>query len=221
MIDLACGTGAATLIFAAAGIDVTGVDSSEQMLRVARCASESADIPVRWQHADMRCFDVKRRVDLVTCFYDGMNYVHELTEMAEVFSSVRRALRPDGLFIFDLNTRQKFAANWNETCYVAVDREDIFGLYQSWYQPETGLSPLILTFFVRDKAGKWERFEEEHIERAYPLDHIYSLLTDGGFEVDAMLDYPDRCPQFGPPGSEQSHRVVFIAKRAEMAKSST
>jgi len=220
MIDLACGTGAASMVFAAAGIHVVGLDSSRQMLRVARKAAAAAGTPIEWRQEDMRCFNVTRPVELVTCFYDGMNYLLDLSEVTEVVASVRQALTPGGLFIFDLNTCQKFASNWNDSCYVAVDREDIFGLYQSWYQPDTGMSPLILTFFVRDKTGNWERFEEEHVERAYPLEQIRSLLNDGGFETVAMLDYPDRCLRFGSTGSEQSQRVVFIAKRQfKMAES--
>ena len=215
MVDLACGTGAASLAFAAAGIGVLGIDQSTAMLERARCAALNAGLPVEWRTGDLRDFSVANPVDLVTCFYDGYNYLTETSELDESFACVWNALRPGGLFIFDLNTRAKFGASWNDLCLVAVDRDDLFGVYQSWFEPETGLSPLILTFFVRTDDGAWDRFEEEHIERAYPLDEVRSLLTEIGFHVEAMLDYVDRSVRFGGAGSEHSHRVVFIARRPE------
>lgn len=214
MVDLACGTGAASLAFAAAGFSVIGIDQSPAMLERARCAAEEAGHRIDWRHGDLRNFTLEEPVDLATCFYDGYNYVTEESELAEAYGSVWRALRAGGLFIFDLNTRAKFGASWSDLCLVAVDRDDLFGIYQSWFQPETGLSPLILTFFVRTDGGDWERFDEEHIERAYPLDAIRALLEEVGFRVEAVLDYVDRSERFGPPGSERSHRVVFVARRS-------
>jgi SAM-dependent methyltransferase len=220
MIDLACGSGAASLIFAAAGIQVKGVDRSQEMLAAARKSAAEADIPIAFQCADMRDFEVDQPVDLVTCFYDGLNYVTQLDEVAEVFASVRAALEPGGLFVFDLNTLRKFETNWNDSCYLAVDRDDMFGVYRSWFNAESGISPLILTFFVLTADGVWERFEEEHIERAYPLEQINRQLAAAGFDLIELLDYADRSKQFGGPGSENSHRVVYIAKRSpDVAKS--
>jgi SAM-dependent methyltransferase len=220
MVDLACGTGAASLVFAAAGMGVTGIDLVEEMLTVAREVARGSGIPVAFRQGDIREFTVARSVDLVTCFYDGLNYVTEEREIGEVFTAVRAALKPGGYFVFDLNTLKKFADNWNESSYVAIDRDDMFGLYRSWFQADSGLSPLILTFFVRNAGGSWDRFDEEHIERAYPLATITDYLTGAGFEIVDLLDYADRGQRFGGPGSESSHRVVYVARRcADVAES--
>lgn len=213
VVDLACGTGSASLIFAASGMQVTGIDRSSAMLDRARAAASEAGLHVTWSEQDMRSFEIDRPVDLVTSFYDAINYLTEDGDIAHVFERVARALRPGGLFVFDMNTREKFSAAWNESCYIAVDRDDLFGIYQSWFQPESGISPLTMTFFVRTDAGLWERFDEEHIERAYPLDEVKEMLDTAGFDVRATLDYADRFPRFGGPGSERSHRVVFVAER--------
>lgn len=221
VVDLACGTGAATLAFASAGMDVIGIDRSLEMLNGARCAARAAGRSIEWRRADIRDFAVEPEVDLITCFYDGINYLTDSSDLAATFSSVRHALRPGGAFIFDLNTRSKFAESWNDACLVAVDRDDLFGIYQSWFHPDTGLSPLLLTFFVRTDDGSWERFDEEHIERAYPLDEIGSILTNAGLAIEAVLDYVDRTDRFGSAGSERSQRVVFVARRpATVAESS-
>jgi SAM-dependent methyltransferase len=213
VVDLACGTGSASLIFAASGMHVTGIDRSGAMLDRARKAAAEARLPVTWIEQDMRAFETGQQVELVTCFYDAVNYLTESEDVAEVFERVASALLPGGLFVFDMNTREKFNAAWNETCFVAIDRDDLFGIYQSWFQSETGISPLTMTFFVRSETGQWDRFDEEHVERAYPLDEVQNMLRSAGLDIRAMLDYPDRFPRFGGPGSERSHRVVFVAER--------
>jgi len=213
VIDLACGTGAATLVFAREGLAVTGVDLSNSMLEVACQAGIEAGIYVTWRQQDMRQLTVVEPVDLVTCFYDGINYLIEIDDLDVVFSRVWDALLPDGYFIFDLNTREKFDASWNDSCQIATNREEIFGVYQSWYEADTGLSPLILTFFVRQEDGSWDRFDEEHLERAFELELVKTRLIETGFTVNAMLDYSDRSPRFGKTGSESSHRVVFVVRK--------
>ena len=211
-VDLACGTGAATLVFAAAGIAVTGIDMSESMLAQARRAANDAGLHVEFRAFDMRELRLAEQVELVTCFYDAMNYLLVPEDLERVFASVLQTLTPGGLFVFDLNTSAKFASSWNESCTVATDREDLFGVYQSWYEHETGLSPLVMTFFMRTSDGAWDRFDEEHVERAYVLSDVRELLKNTGFELLEMLDYGDRSPRFGGSGSERSHRVVFIAR---------
>jgi SAM-dependent methyltransferase len=212
-VDLACGTGAATQVFARAGIAIEGIDLSPEMLSVAKASAERAGVAIDWRHQDIRGFSTDVPADLITCFYDALNYLVEDEDLALVFARSFEALRPGGRFIFDLNTREKFQTAWNMSTFVAVDREDLFGVYQSWYEESTGLSPLVLTFFVRDDLGQWDRFDEEHVERAYDLAEVHAMLVETGFSPPVMLDYADRSLRFGGFGSERSHRVVFIAER--------
>ena len=219
-VDLACGTGAGTVVLAASGLATTAVDRSPAMLEFARERAEAAGLPVRFLEQDLRDLALPEPVDLATCFYDSLNYVTEPEDLGRVFRLVRASLRPGGCFAFDLNTRRRFAEAWNDTCMVAADRDGLFGLYRSWFEPETGLSPLILTFFVRAGDGEtdlWERFEEEHIERAYRLSDVESMLAAAAFARVEMLEYSDRLGAVTGPGSESSHRVLFFAWAAAKA----
>jgi SAM-dependent methyltransferase len=213
VIDLACGTGAATLVFARAGLRTIGVDLSRSMLTKAIENASAAGLTIDFIEDDVRSFVAREPVDLVTCFYDALNYLVTPTELESACVNAYASLTPGGYFVFDLNTRAKFASSWNESCFVAADREDLFGIYQSWYEHETGISPLMMTFFVRALDGSWERFDEEHVERAYVLSDVREMLAKIGFEQVQMLDYSDRSPRFGPPGTERSHRVVFVVRR--------
>ncbi len=216
--DLACGTGAATLIFAATGAEVFGVDQSPEMLARAGEMAERAGLAVTWLLQDIRELCLPVRVDLATCFFDSMNYLVDDGDLPAVFRSVHTALTPDGTFVFDLNTRRRFAEGWGDACIIAADRDDLFGIYRSWFDPETDLSPLHLTFFVRrddvPDEPRWERFDEEHVERAYALDDVSTWLAAAGFDVVDVREFCDAAGKLGGAGSEESERVVFFARKA-------
>lgn len=64
VLEVACGTGRVTLRLAQEGVNITGVDLNEEMLRVARQKSEG--VPnVAWVRGDMRSFDLGRTFGLI------------------------------------------------------------------------------------------------------------------------------------------------------------
>lgn len=134
------------------------------MLEHACLVAAETGIYVSWRQHDMREFAVAEPVELVTCFYDAINYLTEVDDLDAMAARVWDALVPGGYLVFDLNPG-KSSKPAGTAAVSATNREDIFGVYQSWYEEETGLSPLILTFFVRKDDGSWERFDEEHLER--------------------------------------------------------
>ena len=99
---------------------------------------------------------------------------------------------------------------WN-----AADRDDLFGAYRSWFEPQSNLSPLVLTFFLRreDDDTCWERFDEEHVERAYDLDEVEATLSEAGLQVIEIRSFHDGSGTLGGHGSEESERVVYFAHR--------
>jgi SAM-dependent methyltransferase len=211
--DLACGTGAATLIFAAGGAETIGVDRSADMLARAERTAGEVGLPVTWLEQDLRDLSLPWPVDLATSFFDSINYLVEDDDLRTVFTRVWTSLTEGGHFAFDLNTRRRFAEGWGNTSLIAADRSDLFGAYRSWFEPSSGLSPLILTFFLRGDDGCWERFDEEHVERAYGLDEVEQTLTAVGFRMIEIRAFHDATGTLGGRGTEESERVVFFAQR--------
>ncbi len=72
-----------------------------------------------------------------------------------------------------------------------------------------------MTFFVRsaDDPQCWERFDEEHVERAYDLDQVDDLLCAADFELVERRAFHDGPGTLGGAGTESSERVVFFARR--------
>ena len=69
-VDLACGTGSVTVLLAQKGLQVTGVDMSEEMLCQASQKAMEADMPVRFVCQRLEKLYLPRGVDLAVCALD-------------------------------------------------------------------------------------------------------------------------------------------------------
>lgn len=214
-LDLACGTGAATVPLARAGLAVTGLDRSEAMLAVARTRASAENISITWVCGDMRLFSIDTPVDLITCFYDAVNYLDGPGDFGQFAASAFTALRPGGLLAFDINTRRKLAEHWQDSTVVAANTSERFIIYQSWFDEAANNSPLVITIFEKQPDGTWLRFDEEHIEYAFSIEFVRSTLAETGFSAIQVLQWREGDPNGPSEGTESSLRVLFLATKPE------
>ena len=102
VLELACGTGRIAIPLAEHGIEVTGIDYSGPMLRLARSKAESRRVKVDWNLADMRRFDTGRRYGSILLLSNALWHLHELPDFEDCIRCIERHLAPDGLFILDV-----------------------------------------------------------------------------------------------------------------------
>jgi SAM-dependent methyltransferase len=213
VLDLACGTGTAAILLATRGYDAQGIDGSAQMLDMARQKATEADANVRFEQADMRAFTVSAPVDLITCWYDSLNYLLDSADLIQTFARMRAALTPGGLAVFDMNTHAGLAADWDNRCWVQ-EIDDTYFIQQAEWDVHTAIATNTLTCFVR-LGRDYRRFEEIHRERGYTLDEITAALEAAGLTpLDAFACLPRIGPTFEPPG-ETTGRVVLVARLQE------
>ncbi|MBO9325934.1 MAG: class I SAM-dependent methyltransferase [Roseiflexus sp.] len=195
-LDLACGTGGATLALAAAGISTTGVDRSPAMLQIARRRAQDVGLAVTFVAADMRYLENVASAyagcfELVTCFGDSINYLTDDGDLRRVFGGIQRALSPGGYVVFDVNTEAAFA-RWDESDLVVFESDDCLVYNRLAYNPATRLGIGRIVWFVRGNNTLWQRGEEMHIERAWSDAEIQHALADAGLELVARLDVTGR-----------------------------
>jgi SAM-dependent methyltransferase len=144
--------------------------------------------------------------DLATCTYDSLNYLLSEADLAACFAGVARALRPGGLFVADMNTRHFLEHDWG-VCSVE-EHPGFVQISQSSFDPVSGQSTMVLTGFAGDDQRGYTRFDEVHIERAYPDEQVRDLLEQSGLAVEAAYD----CFTFQPV-YPQSQRIAWVARR--------
>jgi SAM-dependent methyltransferase len=208
ILDLACGEGTFAVSASRLGFRLTGLDQSGEMLEFARRRAHDAEVNVSLVRADMRAVPFVGRFDLVTCWYDSLNYILKQRELVAAFRDVAKALRPGGLFIFDMNTAHGLAVEWRENpCYVQRDTDAVFEVHRQEYDFEGGIAHMHITGFIRDGTG-WERIDEHHYERAYTQESIRESLGDAGFQMLAAWGSLRARSEPTP----ESPRVWYVAK---------
>jgi tellurite methyltransferase len=95
-LDLACGNGRNTLYLARQGLAATGIDRSRDALEAGRKAAARSNLKASFVQADLTRFSLPPGVfSVVICFkYRDRDW----------YASIRAALRPGGLLIFETYT---------------------------------------------------------------------------------------------------------------------
>jgi len=209
ILDLACGEGTFAVELAKRGYQVTGVDLSPEMLRFARERAKEARVEVQFIEQDMRSLSLEERFDLVTCWYDSLNYLLSHDDLVKTFSNVAQVLTAGGLFVFDMNTIYALAVVWQQRpCYIEQDTPELLEIHRNSYDYEEGIATLWITGFKRE-GDLWRRIDEEHKERGYTLEQIRKALRRAGLQELACWGNLKEMSEPKP----DSGRVWFVARR--------
>jgi SAM-dependent methyltransferase len=180
ILDLACGTGIPSLLFARRGYQVIGVDRSPEMLAVLE--AKRGNLPIRVVNADIREFTLTEPVEAAVSLYDSINYLLTEADLIRCFTCVRRALVPDGLFVFDMNTVYGLEKQWG-TRTLTRENDRMVSIWQCRFDHRTMISHLQLEFWEKLPDGTTgPRYQEEHQERAYTTGEVRSALRQAGFD---------------------------------------
>jgi SAM-dependent methyltransferase len=212
VLDVACGTGKSFMPLVRRGYHVTACDLSPAMVRIARekCAG-LADVAV----ADMRALPDLGRVDLVTCLDDSLNYLLTDDELGAALHGIQRALRPDGLVVFDLNSLHTYRTAFTQT--FAADQEGIFFCWRGETSPavsEGGQAVATLEAFVKTASGRWTRRCSRHVQRHHPRAIVSRLCADAGLEVLEVFGQHPGARLDAVPREDEHTKLLYLARRS-------
>lgn len=179
-MDLACGTGVLCELLQQSGIDASGMDFSEGMIRIARERNST----IHYDVADMITYRPEKEFDLVTCTGDAINHIPELTDVEKIFRNVYAYTAPGGYFIFDI-------LNENEISTSEPFEMDFTPTTRVWFQMTRPSEKKVnLKICVYENGAL--QFEENIRETVHDPVVICELLKKCGFEVvkcsDQLLD---------------------------------
>lgn len=179
LLDLCCGTGTLTCLFAQKGHEMIGVDASPEMLSVALEKAEELDCPIKplFLCQDAAGLDLYGTVEGAYCSLDGINYIPP-EDLPELFRRLHLFIEPGGKFAFDIHTPEHLRSLDGGT--FVDEREDLLCLWRGEFDREEDALFYAMDIFRRE-GRLWRRDQEEHVEYAHEPERISAMLSEAGF----------------------------------------
>jgi ubiquinone/menaquinone biosynthesis C-methylase UbiE len=208
ILEIACGTGELSVRLAKTGFNITGVDLSEDMLTVAKQKAMQNGVDIELFHQNMCELEGLGQFDIITIFCDSLNYLSNPEEIQETFQRVYSHLNKSGLFIFDVHSIYKMEKIFLNQTY--AENDDKVSYIWNCFEGEFPNSiEHDLTFFMLDEAtSQYERFDEWHVQRTYPVQDFIQWLEEAGFKVlEVNADFHYSSP------IKTSERIFFTCQK--------
>lgn len=221
VLDLCCGSGRVTQGLVEHGFRVTGVDSSEPMLRLARQNAPGAELVL----ADMRSLALPQACAAVVSTFNALAHAHTVDDLGQALRKAHAALTPGGVMVFDLSMHEQYELRWcGSFCYAGPDAACIV---RPSYDPAQRLARNDITIFPRPNLGAkavttaarsaspeaGSRRPESHsltiLQKCHTESEVRHALTEAGFPKVESFDAERDLDMTGESG-----RRFFRATRA-------
>ena len=176
LLDLGCGTGEILLYLQQ--YNCTGIDLSEEMLKIAQKKLKGCNIPL--YYGDMKNFDTGKKYDIIISFFDTITHLTSLEELKENFRCIANSLKKDGIYIFDIVDR-----NFMELMFpggVFVDqRKNLTTIWE--HEFEDGIDYIDATYFIKQKNGYFEKIQESYEKKLFTATEIKKAAEENGLKI--------------------------------------
>lgn len=185
---------------------VDAIDTSLDMLMIAKEKTHNLGLSINYTAQDMRSFKSHSKYSIITCINDGVNYLTTLEDVEAFFSSSANHMEKGAFLLFDISTKLKLKSMHNQV--FAEDGDDFAYIWFNEFNDRKKLLYMELTFFTQTEADIFRRSSELHVQRAHEPAELESLLQKCGFALintygDLSSEKPD----------EKSERIHFLAQK--------
>lgn len=115
VLDVACGNGRHSLIFASKGYNVLGIDLSAFLISEAvkklKTDYRKQNKLLKFEIRDMRSIQHKNEFDLAVNLFSSFGYFEKDSENFKVFRSISNSLKQGGYFFFDYLNKDNLVKN--------------------------------------------------------------------------------------------------------------
>jgi len=173
ILDTACGTGILMNIFKKREYNIIGLENSKTMLKQAKKKG------LKVKKGNMVNFKINKKYDLILNF-DSLNHITNYSNLKKCFASISNHLRKEGLFIFDIDSKEKIE---NVIQYKNLYYD--LGKYKlTWKNSKkTNLWVVEMEILERQRDGSFKKYKEKHKMRGYSIKQIELALKNAKLKV--------------------------------------
>jgi len=188
VLELACGSGRLTIPLAKEGVNITGMDISEEMLNLAKLKASKSEVNIRFIQGDMRNFDLGEKFKFSFIPAQSLSHLHTREEIENCFACVRRHLADEGRCLIELfNSSVRLLARESGRRYAVGQYDDPKGGSQVFVTEDVRYDAASqinhIQWFFRDERSNKETVLSFEMRPFFPQE-INTLLWYNGFLIE-------------------------------------
>lgn len=200
VLDLACGAGRHSILFAKNGYDVTSVDLSENLLNVARKSAEELMLNINIIKSDLRLLNLADRFQLIINLFTSFGYFEQDYENEKIIKIVEQQLNENAYFVLDFFNVVHLKKNLIPISYDKIE-EAIIRQERTFDQDR-----IVKKITVIKKNSERSYFESV---RAYSKSELSSMILKNGLKIIKIFgDYSGNAFD-----ENNSSRIIIIAQK--------
>lgn len=181
ILDIGCGTGNITIPLQELGYELTGLDSSEDMLTIADQKAFEKQLRINWLKGDITQIAIYNSYDIIISCCDTLNYIVDERELEKTLYKIYNSLNSHGVLLFDLNTVYKYKTLYGDETFTYTS-EDLCYIWDNDYSLTENTIEYEINFFVKEENSLYSRFQEIHLQKGYDYDFILKILKNIGYK---------------------------------------
>lgn len=206
ILDVPCGFGRHSEIFAEKGYVVHGIDSSETMIKAAEerrgNLSTAAQKRLTYEQADMRSFDANERFDVALSLFSSLGYFENGKENESYIANLCSSVHTQGVVVIDIRNPIRDLIDFSKTDWKQNETQDEIQITQN-FNPISLYHTITYHYqhngMVREKTAKW---------RHYFLPELSDILVRYGCTIEKTFGN-FKGERYNP----ESHRLIVVARR--------
>ncbi|NJD04165.1 MAG: class I SAM-dependent methyltransferase [Ruminiclostridium sp.] len=204
VLDLGCGPGLYTKRLSDAGYDVTGMDYSKRSIAYAK----EHDTRTKYIYRNYLEMDYSEAFDVITLIYcDYAALIPD--ERKTLLSKIHRALKPNGLFIFDVFTERTFNGKRDNTSWSYHENGGFWSgkqhlCLEAEYYFENNTAKVNKTIVITENG----LYEYRIWDMVFTKHTLLNEVTPLGFQIYSIYD--DVC---GSPYTGEADTLCLVLKK--------
>jgi SAM-dependent methyltransferase len=209
ILDLGCGTGEHLEILSRDGHRCAGIDSSRQMLAVARRRGNGA---IEYDQRSVVDFDYFEEFDIVISLFGSLDYVLDDDEFDAVLWNIWRALRAGGVALLEIwNSFPILQIGSKELGHVSTTRSGNVIIDRARGFKTISKSPTIVEVSYRYNVKEDDNekiLEDTHQMRAFSKDELELFAAKNGFRFKSFYANTSK-----EGFSDVSNRIIIVIEK--------
>lgn len=212
ILDAGCGTGGHAIPLAKRGYDITGIDISEEMLKIAKENSRKNDVNLTFNVMDLCDLELQKKFDACICMFGVISYFTKPQYIMRVLLNINKYLKKDSLLIFDFWYSPAVSTITPSQTKV-VEKKDvkIVRHLEPYHDTLQNLCKIKYDFTVKEDKKTVYEGSEKHKVKHHSQKEIKYYLTKTGFDTMKI------CPflELDNEPNKNSWHVIAIAKKSK------